>query len=353
MYLFPSAVDVRCSMPTRTVLPVLALILVAISIGLATPAMASPGISSSWAELREGDERVATVMYRLAVANRRFCRGALAPQSGLALHSLAQYAPAERPGAARAFGLGAHIGVMAVVAGSPAARAGVRADDQLLAINGRQLANVTLDIPTPTDTFVKTIDQLLAAAMRKGEVALLMNGPGGDYLAHFTAEQGCRSTAEFDPGAAINASADGERLMVSAGLLARCTGDDDLALVIAHELAHNLLHHAARLARAGIVSGFLPSGAAASAAVEATEEEADALGVRLATAAGYDLSRSVAFIAGLQARPGFDRLPATHPAPARRLALLTAAIADANRRPGFYGLTGQAASLRRAGRRYH
>lgn len=291
-------------------------------------------------------------MYRLTIANRRFCRGALAPRPGFALHSLAQYNSDDRPGAARAFGLGTHVGVMAVVADSPAARAGMRADDQLIAVNGRQLTTVNLRAPLPTDVSVETTQRMLTAAMQKGEVALLVTGSRGGHVVRFTAEQGCRSTAEFDPGTAVNASADGKRVMVSAGLLARCTDDGDIALVIAHELAHNLLHHAAKLARAGIVSGFLPGRGAADAAIEATEEEADALGVHLAMAAGYDLGHSAAFMNGLQQRPGFDRLPSTHPAPLRRLALLASAIADASSRPGLYGSIGQLAPVARTGPQY-
>jgi len=68
-----------------------------------------------------------------------------------------------------------------------------------------------------------------------------------------------------------------------------------------------------------------------------TEEEADRLGVRLATAAGYDLRGAGPFLSGLMASIGPDQPVTTHPATARRLALLGVDIAEASamRRPGL------------------
>lgn len=172
------------------------------------------------------------------------------------------------------------------------------------------------------------------AKMQSGEVTLLVAGPNGDRTVRFTPETGCRSAADLVPGDQVNASADGARVIVSAGLLERCATDGDLAFVIAHELAHNLLHHAARLARFALAgNGRRVSAASGAAEMRETEEEADRLGARLAIAAGYELGGAASLLSGLQDPDREDAPPSTHPGLARRLAVLTAAIVEASGKP--------------------
>jgi hypothetical protein len=276
-----------------------------------------------WEMLRAGDLRVATVAYRLAVANRDLCRGAPAPQLGFVLHGVEQYRPADRREAARRFGLGAHPGVMAVVTGGSAQRAGLMPGDQLLSVNGRSLTAAAADA-APTRAFVEQAQAVLLEETAKGvaELRIMRGGVARDLV--FTADMGCSASVELVPGEAVNAWADGSRIVVSEGLLARCATDDDLALVIGHELAHNLLHHG-RHSAPTLLSLLPQSGAAA---IRRDEEEADALAVRLAAAAAFNLKGAEAFLAGLLPKDE-AALPATHPERERRLRLLRAAIAAA------------------------
>jgi hypothetical protein len=286
---------------------------------------------SQWEALRSDDLRVATVAYRLSLANAALCRGDAVPQIGFVLQSIEQYSPEDRGAVARSFGLGTLVGVIAVVPGSPAAHAGLAAGDQLVSVNGRDLRPFQAGTGAPTNAGVTATRQILVTEMTKGAVTIRVNGPRGDRDIQFTAAAGCPANIELIPGAAVNAWADGHTVVVSAGLLSRCDHDDDLALVIAHELSHNLLHHAERLARADAAkSGLLRTAGPGSAEMRETEEEADRLGAHLAIAAGYDLRGAEPFLRGLLASVGPDRPATTHPATARRLELLTADIADAN-----------------------
>ncbi|MEA3003266.1 MAG: hypothetical protein QOH81_2054 [Sphingomonadales bacterium] len=271
--------------------------------------------------------RVAGVAYQLSLANRRLCRGALAPQLGFVLHGIEQYGAADRPEAARRFGLASYVGVMAVVAGSPAQRSGLAADDQLVSVNGRALSAATASA-APTRAQVERAQHILAEEMGTGAVRLRVSGANGLRDVRFTAEAGCASSVELATGEEVNAWADGQRVVVSDGMVEQCGTDGDLALVIAHELAHNLLHHSRRLAAGGSVRRLRLTGSG-SVEMRETEEEADRLGVRLARAAAYDLSDAVSFLDALLQADGAGRAATTHPAPARRLALLRAAIAAA------------------------
>lgn len=150
-----------------------------------------------------------------------------------------------------------------------------------------------------------------AAAPRPGDIA---------------GQLGCPARVTLIPGDAVNAWADGARIFFGEGLLRRCGSDADLALIIAHEMAHNLLHHRQRLATLGVSADpSTPVSAAAAVQVRETEEEADRLAVQLASEAGYDLSGAEGFMRGLLTSR--ETVAVTHPVPTRRLALLRRAIA--------------------------
>lgn len=320
--------------------------------GWATPAAASSLVEGRFALLRTQDAAVARVAYRLATENLDLCRQAAASQPGFIMHDIAQYDPADRPGAARAYRLGSRIAVMAVVEGSPADRAGLRADDQLEAVNGRGLDTARNDGPA-TARFVERAQWVVAEEMRKGAVTLHVSGAGGGRDVRFTAAAGCPSQVELVPGSTINAWADGARVMVTDAIVARCPTDNELAIVIAHEMAHNILGHRKRLARAGIAtSSLLPISAVGLAMVRATEEEADRFAVRMTAAAGYDLGGTAPFVGGLLEANGLSNDAAsTHPHAARRLALLKAAITmyASAERDAAYG-RGGTANTSRSGR---
>jgi hypothetical protein len=301
-------------------------------LGAAAPAFAVVPSLPRAERLRDSDLRVARVAYRLSVANRALCRSVLEPQLGFVVHGLEQYDPADRDEAALGFGLGSNPGVMAVVEGSPAASAGLRAGDELLFVNRRDLAgNVAAGTP-PTRASVERARRILAGELAKGPATLRISRAGISHDLQFAAEMGCPALVELVSGEVANAWADGSRILVSDGLLALCATDGDLALVIGHELAHNLLGHGRKPSAGGAAGhpSLLPAGGSTESSE--SEEEADRLAVRLAAAADYDLGGAEAFMAGLLKSEG-EAAPATHPKKARRLALLRSAIADLAGRP--------------------
>lgn len=290
---------------------------------------ASHSSTGRFEKLRAQDLRVASVAYRLSLASSALCGNSLSSQHGLVLHSADQYGVADREEADLHFGLGEGVNVMAVVEGSPAAKAGLTADDRLLSVNGKIfISGATASEAGPSRASVQRIQQIIAEAMEKGEVTLRVAGPRGQRDVRFRADRGCPATVELLPGAGVNAWADGERVVVSAGILRQCRDDHDLALVIAHEMAHNLLGHGQRLSsptstQAGL---FLPSGSGVGGTQEA-EEEADRLATRLVGAAGYDLSRAESFLTSLSGISPSASGARTHPPLERRLALLRVEIA--------------------------
>jgi Zn-dependent protease with chaperone function len=316
--------------------PRLAALAAVLGAAFSVPVSAGAPAPTRWERLRDADLRVAGVAYRLSVANRGLCGGALAPQPGFVVHGIEQYRPADREEAARAFHLGANPGVMAVVAGSPAAKAGLLAGDELLTVNGQALgAGDGVSAGPPTRAFVEHAQRILIEQLGKGAATLRISRAGIAADLRFNAEMGCPTVVELVPGAEVNAWADGARIVVSHGLLARCATDGDLALVIGHELAHNLLHHIRTPAMAGGTAGLLSLlDGQGSAESRENEQEADRLAVGLAGAAAYDLGGAEAFLGRLLGNESGAAEVTTHPGRVRRLALLRAAIAVLDGRRG-------------------
>lgn len=112
----------------------------------------------------------------------------------------------------------------------------------------------------------------------------------------------------------------GGKIVVLSGLLKVIESDDELASVIAHEVAHVLVHHASeRIAREREVGRGLLS----LAYNREQESEADHIGVFLMTFAGYDPDQSVEFWRKMQSARGsgihLPELISDHPSDARRL----------------------------------
>lgn len=283
---------------------------------------------SSPSSLRPEDLRVAAVVHRIATSGLPFCTPTH-PLTGLALHQLAEYAPRDRAAAQAQFGLLRGPGIVAVVPGSPAARIGLAAGDVLLTANG---------VPFPPAAEIASERDAKKRRKRMEEVEahiehLLLQGPvrlevwrNGETLG-FTLQPilGCEARGRLARSSQANAFADGRYAIMTTRMLNFLRNDDELAVVMAHEIAHNLLRHRARLdqQKHGFFGGI--------AQERATEQEADRLGIKLLWAAGYDLSAIMPFWRRLHA--AFVPLPGpkflnTHPSLARRERIVAETIRE-------------------------
>ena len=77
--------------------------------------------------------RVATIGYRINVANANRC-GQPQTLTGMLLHDLSQYDAGVRLAVSRAFSLGSGFGIIQIVPGSAAERAGLHIDDEIIAV---------------------------------------------------------------------------------------------------------------------------------------------------------------------------------------------------------------------------
>ncbi|MBA3897251.1 MAG: M48 family metalloprotease [Sphingomonadaceae bacterium] len=276
--------------------------------------------------LRAADLRVATIGWRLQTANVALCRDVVA-LPGFTVQTLSQYPPGTRAAARQVLGLGGRPAVGVIVPGSPADRIGLQAGDTIAAIDGAP----TSDAVAPRASYESTakVEADVEAALAHAPAKIVVERSGARRTFALAGDKGCASRVQIVPGGKLDASADGRYVEISGGLYDFAANDDELAVAIAHELAHNILGHRARLDSEGVSRGLFAGFGKSGAALRATEFEADRLGVWLVARAGYDVDAIVPFWTRIGAKTGAGILSdGTHPRWKDRIARAAAAVAE-------------------------
>lgn len=254
-----------------------------------------PMLTESLAALRAADMRLAIIHHRLARANRALCDRTVA-RTGLVLHALASYESPYRAAAKAYFGFTTPVAVEGVIANSPAAQAGFMANDSIARIAGLPV-DITGDQPTAIIAAVEDRIAALAAAQPAGApiaIGIVRNGANASIL--LGAEPGCAGDIEVGVSRVLNAATDGTTIQINSALMNLLPSDDDLAAVVAHELAHVVLHHQERLTAAKVSRGLLRDFGRNARLIRQTETEADRLSVYLLANAGYDPARTSQYL---------------------------------------------------------
>jgi len=267
--------------------------------------------------IRAHDLRVTQIGYRLAAANVALC-DRLEPGTGIVLHAIDQYDRTTRPQLARYFAPGHGAAVELVLPGSAAEHGGVRADDALVAIDGHA-AVVPADGPFTTATVVRLSSQI-AGLPPGAPIRLDVIRAGAPLQLTVYPQPICRSRYEVVADHGYASSADGDQVQLTDGL-EDALDDADLAVIVAHEIAHNVLHHPQKLDAAHVAGGVLAGFGRSVGYYRQTEIEADILSVSLLANAGYDPKLAAAFWRGFGQRNFASAFAIrTHPAPIDRAA---------------------------------
>ena len=254
---------------------------------LATSVQSAPDEALRLAALTDLDQRVARVAWRLSEANASLCP-TVRLSAGWALHSARQYSRALRPHAEERFGLDGDLpGVLAAPSGSPAAAAGFRTGDLLVSVEGAALLPGEAGGAAAWEGLEANI-RIIDAALARGPTSFSLRRGGETLDLTLQPRRACGYEVQLDPSDELNARADGRRLFISTALAGFARNDDELAVILGHELAHHVLGHrawneaggAARRANEGAWQAEGGSGGA--------EQQADRVGLYLAARAGYD-----------------------------------------------------------------
>lgn len=267
----------------------------------ATPGKPSGGNSvvDTMRWIRSLDERVQTVSWRLATANTEFCGANVGPVLGAEFWSAASFDAKARRFATAAFGLTDQPSVAHVVPGSPAAQAGLRTGQEIVAVG---------DVPLPPGAEglkVFAAETEKAGKQRKVTLRLTVRDASGQRAVAIESVPACRFSVGLAADASVNAATDGSNIVVTTGLLSFARNDSELAIVIGHEIAHNILRHPeamrseavadvvglaldAMIAAATGLTGPRPGRLGMAQRSAGREAEADYVGTYFAARAGYD-----------------------------------------------------------------
>ena len=274
------------------------------------------------AALQRDDVRLQSIGWRIARANASLCPD---PQFAVGLLPLDARSFRDPAAIRAALLLTGEFVVGAVAANSPAALAGVKPGDELVAVQGVDLAALP---DVPANSFARQvalasrIDAELAAHHAL-TVTLRDPATGQQRDAAMNAEPICRSTFELLTGG-DQAAADGTRIVISRRFLEATANDDEAAFVVGHELAHNILRHRALLEKIG----------RSPENFRQTERAADRLALWLMTNAGYDSTSAAQFMQRWARRRGPILFPeSTHDGWKTRQRTIVAELAVLNAVP--------------------
>jgi beta-barrel assembly-enhancing protease len=222
----------------------------------------------------------------------------------------------------------------------PAALAGLSVGDVLLQVN-------TVDVQRdPADEVERLIARLTRAKIQPLQLEVVRQKTA--HTLTLSATPACHYAMQVLDTDSINGVTDGRRIGVTRGAMEFFRSDDELGWIVAHEIAHNVLHHNQNEKLRLLLRAFLLAwGEEAADSVDAVpsqlsiESQADYVGAYLMARAGYDLDavrrvwKRLERIESTQVQQGAE--PAhLHPPTRERLAAFEATLReiDAKRRAG-------------------
>lgn len=289
------------------------------------------------------EKRLAQVSAKILAANVAYC-DVKGPWLGLALPAINDYPRMLRPIAKAHYALGEDaLMVLWVAEGSPAAAAGLAPGDRIAAVNGATLR------PNARGSGEAAFE--IDEAAGRGPIHLAVERAGAPLDIAIAPAIVCGYRVHLSWSDRANAYADGRRIVFERGMFKQVASDAELALVIAHELAHNVYGHVdakRRNAMVGGAGGLLLDLALAAAGVNTQgaftdagmdigalaysiefEQEADYVGMYFLARAGFALAGVETFWRRLGAEdPRAVTAASTHPTSAERFLKLKAAAEE-------------------------
>lgn len=285
------------------------------------PATSAKGEAASPTDM---DQRIAAISYRLAKGAEPYCT-VREHLTGTSVHEPAAYAARERDAMMKNAQLGWGFTVLATVAGGPGERAGLQPGDEITAVNDVQLETFARRLVKRKATYdrVEAFNDMLSSKLAAGPTNLVVRRGQSTITIVLRGETGCGGEATVEDSKSFNAWSDGRYVAVSSELMNATPDDEELAFVLGHEMAHNILGHNAPKKRKSSLFG--PKGPV-KASAKSKELQADALSIRIMAAAGFDTDASLRFLDHSRKYHSMNLSP-THPGYANRRRGITSAIA--------------------------
>lgn len=261
----------------------------------------------AFTQLMKDKDRLFNVAFPILADNAEFCLET-EPRTGFTVWSSYSVGPKYRDAAKAAYNLHGRLALQSVADRSPAGRAGLQSGDIVLSVNGEE-------VPTSPGAHKQVGKVVTEAGLAPFPMTVERAGRKIDVT--ITPVLSCSYTLHFIPDDEKNAFADGKGIYMHKGMMRFAQSDDELATVLGHEMAHNVMRHVDKGTRnrfLGLLGGALVDAVLGEAAqVDTTffrneglrlgdlhnsipfEKEADYVGLYYTARAGYDISKAAPF----------------------------------------------------------
>ena len=197
--------------------------------------------------LRDSD-RLESVSFRVLTKGIDYCKTLdhTAPYLGVHFWSNQQLQPEWREVALSKLNLGSEPQISLVVPSSPADSAGLKAYDKIMEVNG-----------VATQTVPDTLKMINETAATGNPATFTIQRGDERQMISVTPIMACKSRVAMVIDNAINTAADGEAIQITRGLLHFAESDEEIAVIVSHQLAHNARKHQRTNTVVGVLGGIL------------------------------------------------------------------------------------------------
>lgn len=282
-------------------------------------------------------DRLYRVAAPLLINNTELCKKNARNLLGFTAKNKYSYSNEFANAAQTSLGLDERLQVMGVLAGGGAASAGVKRGDILLAVENKSL---------PQGESAEREAAMILAPMMSGrtKITLTVLRGGTRTSLSIPLTYSCAFGIELGNTENVVAYSDGHRVLVTRGMLNAARTDNELAYVLAKEMAHNALLHASRQRTSATVGGIIDnltrirpdmSTMGGMAGLRPMPKELDAMADKLSlymlARAGYDIEQVIPFwqrMANAYPATVLNGYTALHPSIAYRVSAMERALKD-------------------------
>ena len=286
----------------------------------------------------DDNRRLQAVSSKILISGAELCGEQTGPYFGIDVWTKYGLPKGWEDAAQSRFNLGDELQLSMVAPGSPAEIAGLQVGDVVLGLNGQS-------IPGGREA-KKRFGELLKVVSTDGlPVYFSIRRDSQEQQIPVSPVTACDFRVELSDEEQKNAYADGKKIVINKGMMDFFKSDEEIALVVSHELAHNSMKHIDSQKTNAIVGGaigLLLDIAAAVGGVNTSgdfsrigsnlgggaysiefEEEADYVGLYFMALAGYDIDNAANFWRRMAtANPKAITIKTSHPtSPERFLAI--------------------------------